>query len=155
MTNRVYAQTIQRIERVYELLSVQRPDEYLVSVIAAQICIMQSGILENILKEVFSEYCDRRSCVEVASYMKKGIAGIRNPRADRIEDLVGGFSNKWKSDLEVYWADNEVRAHVNSVISNRHLLAHGRTTAITISQTKEWLKSIKKLADFMESTFAS
>jgi len=151
---REYRKTIDRIDQLYRSLGGDKtPDEYLLSIIASHICILQSGILENIVKETLGEYCDKRCTAEVANFVKRRLKDLQNPRTDKLEDLLGSFSESWRKDLVAFWVDGETRGHINSIVTNRNQIAHGRTTTVTISQTKDWLRSIKRFADYIEQTF--
>jgi hypothetical protein len=150
---REYRKTIDRLDALYRSLSSRAPDEYFLSIIASHICILQSGILENVIKESLGDYCDKRCTIEVANFVKKRLNDLHNPRTERLEELLGSFSDNWRNDLLSFWGDGETKGHINSIVANRNQIAHGRTTTVTISQTKDWLRSVKRFADYIEGTF--
>ncbi len=105
------------------------------------------------MKEALGEYCDKRCTPEVASFVKRRLKDLQNPRTDKLEELLGSFSEVWRKDLLIFFGDGETKGHINSIVTNRNQIAHGRTTTVTISQTKDWLRSIKRFADYVERSF--
>ena len=148
-----YKRALDRLDYIYSSLSKAPIDEYVVALLAAHICVIQSGILENIVKEIMGAYVEKRSSVEVTNYVKIRLRDLQNPRTDRIEEVIGAFSSEWRSKLSKFWEESEIKEHINSIVANRNQISHGRTTSVTISQTKDWIKSIRIFAEFAEKTF--
>lgn len=120
---------------------------------AKYICILSAGLIENALKELYINYATKQVSVPIAKYVSSKLSAIRNPRMDRFLETAGAFSPSWKNDLEVF-SDNNGRGYaIDTIMGNRHLIAHGQShrSTITLVQVKEYLKKAVEILEFIES----
>ena len=111
---------------------------------AKYICVLSAGFLENALHEIYSQYCANQSHTNVARYARTSLDRISNPKTGRFLDVAGNFHNQWRRDLEAFVADRGRREAVNSIMSNRHLIAHGKDSNISLARLKRYLaKSVE------------
>jgi hypothetical protein len=117
---------------------------------AKYICVLSAGLLENSLYEVYGEYVRSSSSPYVASFCEKNLSKIRNPNTARFLEIAGKFKASWRVDLEVYLDDDGKGDAMNSIMSNRHLIAHGENSGITLARVKEYLFKSMQVIEFIE-----
>jgi hypothetical protein len=71
------------------------------------------------------------------------LSDFQNPKMGRILELVAKFSLEWRRELDNL--DDEITSAVNSIVSNRNLIAHGQDTSVTFSMVKHWYEGVNKL----------
>lgn len=123
-------------------------DEYEQSVHAKLYCIELSSVLEHLLRDAASYYCNGRSNDTISRFVKEAAKDFPNPRPDNIKKTLHRFDETWPEKLEQFWS-GEIKDAVGSVVSNRHLIAHGRDCTISISRLRQWQICIEKLCDFI------
>ena len=96
---------------------------------ARYVCVLTSGYVENAVRDVYGSYIRKNSCSEaVIRYATKQLEGIQNPRPERLIKIAATFDPSWGRALEAY-LDQEYRSDaINSIMSHRHLIAHGRSS---------------------------
>ena len=153
MQNRELSRQIQQLNSL-----VQRADEAsnsnaeLQSEWAKYLCVLAAGLLENAIKELYTEFAKRKVAAPIASYVSSSLSPIKNPKHDVFLRIAAAFNDGWKTELENYLIDNERGVAINSIISNRHLIAHGqsRNSSITVARLKDFLSRSIEALEFIE-----
>jgi len=117
---------------------------------ARYICILSAGFLENSISEIYGEYVKQSSSPHVANYCKHTLSKVKNPNVERFLQVAGGFKNVWRSDLEAYLQIDGRGDAINSIMSNRHLIAHGNSSGITLTRIKEYLGKSVQVLEYIE-----
>ena len=118
---------------------------------ARYLCVLTSGFIENIVRVIFSEYVRKNSYSQpVVRYTTKQLDSIQNPRSDRIVTVAGAFDPGWGRAVENFLGEQYRSDAINAIMSNRHLIAHARSSNITIGQVTLYLGKIIELAEFLE-----
>lgn len=117
---------------------------------ARYICILASGFLENALTEVYSHYA--RSCAnpEVADYVESTLSKVQNPNANKFLQTARGFSKAWEESLDLFLASEGRKEAIDAIMANRHLIAHGKDSGITLTRIKEYLSKSVQVIEFIE-----
>ena len=113
-------------------------------------CVIEAGLVENIVRNIYGVVATKQSSPRVANYAKSQLEGVQNPKTDRLVKIASSFDKKWGKDLESFLAQNFRQDAVNAVMSNRHPIAHGRNCNITVSQVSFYLTKIEEIAGFLE-----
>lgn len=119
---------------------------------AKYICVLSAGLVENALKEIYTEYAYRTVSKPVAKFVSSHISQIRNPKIDKLLDIAGSFKDNWKIDLENFANLNGRADALNSIMNNRHLIAHGQNhnSNLTLVQVKDYLAKTIEVLEFVE-----
>lgn len=141
-----YVRTLTRCDELIKRVTVAGVDELVVSATCQHVCVLMAGALETAIKEILSGHCVRKSAPTVASYSAKRISGFRNADPDKILEMLAQFEPSWSAAIEVFWS-GEIKGHIGSIVGNRHNIAHGRPTEVSIARIKEWRGSLQKLID--------
>jgi len=119
---------------------------------ARYICVLSAGFVENSVRDIYGQYVKKNSYSSpVIRYATKQLDGIQNPRPDKLVKIAASFEPVWGRELELYLAYNFRSDAVNTIMSNRHLIAHGRSSNITVGQISQYLRRVVEVAEFMET----
>jgi hypothetical protein len=114
------------------------------------ICVLVAGFVENIVRLSYTAYVQKTADTKTARFSASQIDDIQNPRSSKLIEVAGLFDSGWGSDLENFIGQNFRKEAVNSIMSNRHLIAHGRDSQITLSQVDQYLLRIVEIAEHIE-----
>jgi RiboL-PSP-HEPN len=115
-------------------------------------CIVCSGYLETALRIVIQIKVDAKASPEICAYVRQSLKSIQNPKADRFTQVLGSFDSKWKSQLDAFFdANQDVKNAIDSIMSNRHLIAHGKSCSVSIAQVTTYFYLADKAVDFIDN----
>lgn len=117
---------------------------------AKYLCVLVAGFLENALAELYGDYCKRSASPAVANFAARSLTRIRNPKTNTFIEVCGGFDKAWAESLEVFIEDDGRREAINSIMANRHLIAHGKDSGITVARVNEYFGKALTVLDFIE-----
>lgn len=114
-------------------------------------CIRAAGFMENALGEVYADYARRCSNTKVGNYVTAAVMAIQNPKAQKFSETARRFSPEWCDELEAFLDENGRRDALNSIMANRHLIAHGQDSGITVVRVTEYLTKCVEIVEFIEA----
>ena len=117
---------------------------------AKYLCVLSAGFLENALCEIYSRYCACCSSPKVAKFTSKALARVQNPKTKTFLEITAYFSDQWHSQLEAFVEDDGRKDAINSIMSNRHLIAHGKDTNISLTRVRDYLQKSVVVVEFIE-----
>ena len=93
------------------------------------------------------------SSPQVSKYAEATLRNIYTPKASRFLEVTEAFSEKWGELLKNYLdsGQGERRDAIDSIINNRHLIAHGKNTSISVVRVKNYLEKALEVIDFIEA----
>lgn len=117
------------------------------------LCILAAGFLENSVRILYGSHAERQSAPSIAAYVFAQLERIQNPKAGKFIEVAHAFDKKWADDLEVFLnADDGRRKNaIDSIMNNRNLIAHGRSSNISVVQVREYFASASEVAEYLES----
>jgi len=120
---------------------------------AKYICILSAGLLENAMKEIYSEYAIRMVSRPIANFVSSQISKFSNPKAARFVEVAGMFKEGWKTDLEKFLAVDGRDEAIDSIMNNRHLIAHGKEqdSRLSLAQVKSYLNKAIEVLEYIEN----
>jgi len=147
--NRVIFSQKQRMDDLIAKIETFSDDYEIQSHLARYLCILISGFLENAIRTSLSEYAQNKASPRVANYVDRQLSSFQNPNMEKILVLVGSFCPEWRASLEEE-SDEGIGESINSIVANRHLVAHGGTVGITLGSIKRHYQNVVKLIDLIE-----
>ena len=111
---------------------------------ARYLCVLVSGFIENSVRLMYSDYVRSRAAPEVCKYAERHLGLFRNPNMESILQLTGSFSNQWREEL-VQRTQGQIQDSVNSIVNNRHNIAHGRSVGVTLGTMLGWYENALQL----------
>lgn len=152
MKNREVNQQVQKLQSlVRKVGDASGNDPNLQSHWARYLCILVSGLVENSLKEIYSEFIKGRAAKPVADYAIFYLLKLQNPKAEKVMELVGSFSKEWRNELETFLAVDGRREAIDSIMNNRNQIAHGGNVGVTVVSISNYLKKIIAVLEFIEN----
>lgn len=138
----------QRLDSLFKKITVLSGDIELQSQWARYLCVLVSGFLEASLRIVISEYARKRATDDVGNYVESQLSEFRNPNMERILKLVRSFNPAWADELEAT-VEGEIKDAVDSIVSNRNIIAHGDDVGISFSRISDYYKRAVKVIDWL------
>ena len=116
---------------------------------ARYLCVLVAGFLEQSLRSIYGEYANRTSAPNTASFVVRRLRGFRNANMQAILGLAASFNSGWHNDLKLA-TDGELRDAVDTIVSNRHLIAHGKDVGITFVGIKTYYERAYKVVESID-----
>lgn len=115
------------------------------------LCILVAGFVENALCELFQSYSEKRADPIVLKFIKKKIDEYQNPKSARFIEVAKIFDEDWAESIESYFKSHpESKNAIDSIMTNRHNIAHGGDNGISVSTINNYFKDTMKFLDFLE-----
>jgi hypothetical protein len=118
---------------------------------AKYLCVLTAGFLENSLKSVYSRLCRRDASEPVAAFATITLDRIRNPKTQRFLEVTNSFRTDWGESLKEFATAEGRGLAIDSIMNNRHLIAHGRSSEITLERARGYLIKAVEVVEFVES----
>lgn len=117
---------------------------------AKYLCVLSAGFLENAVCEVYSGYSTLCANENVARFASKVLARVQNPKTDKFFEIAEAFDPQWRAQLEAFVEDNGRKDAINSIMSNRHLIAHGKDSTISYVRVRDYFDKSVEVVEFLE-----
>ncbi len=115
------------------------------------LCILASGFLENAISEIYVEVVKSAAAPHVVKYTSKTLDKIQNPKAKRFIDTASQFKSEWGEELEKFLKEDPSRkSAIDSIMTNRHQIAHGKSCNISVHRVREYLEKSVEVIKFIE-----
>ncbi len=113
---------------------------------AKYLCVLISGYLERSIIEIVQEHARQNGSLTLARFVEAKTKRFTNARPQKIKELLDSFDQEWGREIEGF-LNAGMGESVSTIISNRHQIAHGFSSDITISQVQNHYKDIQKIVD--------
>ncbi len=120
---------------------------------AKYLCIVLAGYLETAVRELYMDYAQEKSSPYVANYVKNRLNRFQNAKMRDILELTQTFNPDWRNSLHTQ-TEGQLANHINSIVSNRHQIAHGRDTSVNLVQVRDWHRSATQVVTIIENLLA-
>jgi len=117
---------------------------------ARYLCVLSAGFLENALQIIYSDFVNGSATESVQNYAISRLLLIHNPKTRRFIETARAFKKDWGNDLEIFVNKEGRREAIDSIMQNRHLIAHGQSSAITIVRVRDYLRKAVVVVEFIE-----
>jgi hypothetical protein len=108
------------------------------------LCVLTAGFIEESLRVLILDF-------------EKEISYVTNCKTERILEVLNKFNSNWGSTFETEIKDNspidkEIKDSIDSIVSNRHLIAHGKSVGVSYSTVKKYYGYCTKAIEILEDT---
>ena len=144
----------QRLDTLFsKVASISNPADQ--SEWSKYLCVLASGFVEESLRVLLEEYARQRSAPYIQNFVRKQVGIVTNCKTSRILEILSKFSQHWADSFnEQIKAQSpitdEIKNSIDSVIANRHDIAHGRNVGITYARISAYYSNIKKAIDILD-----
>jgi hypothetical protein len=119
---------------------------------ARYLCVLASGYLEVATREILVEVARAQGAPVLVRFVAERLADFQNPKMEKILGLVGDFSLEWESELRAR-SEGEIKDAVDSIVDNRHKIAHGENVGISYAVIERyWVDAKRAMQDLAEVT---
>jgi hypothetical protein len=118
---------------------------------ARYLCVLAAGFIENALADVYSTYARSSSSPSISNYVEAALGRIQNPKASRFLETARAFNTDWEGALSDFLDKDGRREAIDSIMTNRHLIAHGKDSGISLVRVSEYLAKCVQVVEFIES----
>jgi hypothetical protein len=127
-------------------------DDEMRSHIAKYVCILCSGFLENAVHIIYTEYVKKETVSpSIISFATITLNKIQNPNSDKFRDIAKSFKTEWEPVLNTFLQAEERSTALNYIIRDRHKIAHGKDSDITLTRIKEYHNKTVEVVKYLEN----
>ncbi len=127
------------------------PDDEMQSHLTKYLCILCSGFIENSIYHTFSDIAEKSVDESVVlTYARSQLYKIQNANSEKIRALAKSFNNEWHDPLRDFLQENNRGSAINYILKDRHNIAHGRDSDITIGKLEEYLNKTVEVIKYIE-----
>jgi len=118
---------------------------------AKYLCVRASGYIEKSVRLILSNFASDMSHDYVSGYVESQLKCFTSPKAGTIVDEVRCFSPKWAVQIEEE-IDGAIKDALNSIVANRHQIAHGRDVDLSFVRMRNFYNDAAKVVDILTAT---
>lgn len=142
----------QRLDNLFSIIeefaSVRPFDDEILSHLAKYLCVVVCGFLEVSIRAIYFEYAQKKAEKNVANYVSNRLKNFHSPNMEKVLKLTGAFNPNWRDSLETA-VEVKIKDSIDSLASNRHIIAHGGSVGITITRVKRYYEDVLKLITYI------
>jgi len=129
-----------------------QPDDELRSHLAKYLCVLCSGFIENAIYHTFSDIAQKNCHPSVVlSYTKGQLYKLQNTNTEKIKEVTKSFNPIWwENGLRDFLQQDNRSTAINYIFKDRHNIAHGRDSEITIDKLEEYLTKTVEVIKYLE-----
>jgi len=151
MQNRELKRQQEKIEALFQKISTQSGDIEMMSHWARYLCVQCAGFVENAIEELFGTYSRTKANIEVTNFVLSKLDRVQTPKMHNILVVAAAFSPTWHDEIERFSVENGRKEAIDSLMNDRHHIAHGGSSAITFARVKDYWEKTLEVIDFIES----
>ena len=140
----------QRLDQLFSQIGSLPLDPELRSHWARYLCVMVSGFLEVSVRAIYRNYSRGKSAPTVSNPVESRLESFQSPKMNAIISLARDFSPVWAEELDGL-TQGEHKEAVDSIVANRHLIAHGADTGLTFHRIEAWYRSAVEVVEVVEA----
>lgn len=126
-------------------------DDEMRSHIAKYVCILCSGFLENAVHFIYTDYVKKETASpSVISFATITLNKIQNPNSEKFRNIAKSFNAEWEPVLATFLQAEERSTALNYIIRDRHKIAHGKDSDITLKRIKEYHNKTVEVIKYLE-----
>jgi hypothetical protein len=150
MKNKEIIRYQQRLDKLFDKIK-DIQDIELQSHWARYLCILVSGYIETSILSIYSDYAKKKASPNVSNFVSSILDRFQNPKMNKILELVHDFNPQWEAELKNF-TDGELGDSVDSIVANRHNLAHGRqNVGISYVTIKKYYQNAIKVIELIDA----
>lgn len=143
------AQEEKKLDSLFEVVQ-NVEDEEQKALLSKFLCVRASGFVESSIRNLIAEFTDGTSPHQIQSYINKEVRYITNLKYSRLIEVLSNFDKKWADQFESQ-VNDEQKAALNTVVSNRNNIAHGENDAISYVLMVEYYQRIKEVVHILKA----
>lgn len=141
-----------KLEVLFDEVSKLEEDDFFKPHLSKYLCVQVTGFLENVIKELLFDFHDHTCKYETMRFINNKLKNYSAIKHGQISDLLNSFSKEW-DETYLNSFPKEISESLNSVVAQRHLIAHGQEAGsnITYSQISKYFGDLKIIISELEN----
>lgn len=127
-------------------------DDDLRAEVTKHFCVLASGLLEVASKDILARYSMARCAPQVQRFVESRLGDLQSAKIGNIHAFLTSFdpnsADRWLGDLS-----DEDRDSVDSIVNNRHQIAHGRSIGMSFDTLVRYFGKAQRALAVMERYF--
>jgi len=137
------------MRHVFGRVSALGSDPEIQAHFARYLCVLASGFLEVSVRSILTEYSKSRAVPEIANFVEESLDEFQNPKMQKILDWLRCFSAVWADEVERK-TNGQLKDSVDSIVANRHQIAHGASVGVTPARVRAFYEDAVKVVEMIE-----
>ena len=135
----------QQMEDIQSIISTLQPFDKMRSYLTQYALIKTCGTLEFVFKSIIADFIDQSSLIQIHTYIEKTVRNSHvSATYDNMSGLLGKFDSNWqksfKTSIKNRSDGQRLIASANSLVTNRHLFAHGQSPTATFNDIYQYYR---------------
>jgi len=143
-------QSKQKLDSIFKLVESLPDDPETKAHWARYLCVLVSGFIENSVRSLYIQYAQNKSAPYVSAYVARNLGQFQNPKMQNIVNLAHSFSPAWGKELKDA-TDGELKDAIDTVVSNKNNIAHGKDVQITLIGIKNYYARAWKVLGIIDN----
>ena len=106
------------------------------------LCVLVAGFLENAIAEIYGTFVRGAASEPVATFATSILTRVQNPKSKYFLDTARSFKVQWADELQKFLEKENRKEAIDTIMSNRHLIVHGRDSSITMARVVSYLGNV-------------
>jgi hypothetical protein len=140
----------QRLDRIFDLVGKEVTEPEHLSHWGRYLCVLVSGYLEVAVRDSYTEYASKGNPA-LGAFVSKRLERTTNLKAQKCVDLAKSFKKEWGEGLETFLSSNGRKEALDSLVSIRNGIAHGRSVGITFTTSKQYFSKTTEVVKFIRT----
>jgi len=131
-----------RLDDLFKKIEIFPIDDlYIQAQWSRYLCVLTSGFLEVSIRAIYSEYAKDKcnAAPNIAKFVSTKLEDFYNPSMKKSLALTASFNQTWEENLRTA-TEGELKDAIDSIVNNRHLIAHGQDVGISYVNIKKILR---------------
>lgn len=125
-------------------------DHELENFLASYLVVLISGAYEDCIEYLLGQRAGKSNDPELQNYIQIALdRSFRNPRFQRIKEVLQDFSGTYADALERK-VDIKAREAIDSIVTNRHAVSHGKTSTVTLRDVEDYFNRSRPIFEALE-----
>jgi hypothetical protein len=121
------------------------------------LCVLTAGFIEESFRFLLLDFTKNNASLEIQRFVEKEVSFITNCKTERILEVLNKFDTTWKTNFETEIQNNspidkEIKDSIDSIVSNRHLIAHGKSVGLTFTTVYRYYGFCVQAIQILEDT---
>jgi len=140
----------QRLDSPFSIAIDLAGDNEVLAHCAKYMFVLVSGLIEQSVRVLVLEYAKAKASPEIEHFVGRKVRSFQNAKMSKILTLLEEFSGDLRMQIETLTTD-ELKDAVDSVVNNRHQIAHGQSSGITFARIKDYYGRVVTVVENLES----
>jgi hypothetical protein len=140
----------QQIDWLFQQIPRLPEDEEIRSHWAKYICVRISGWLENSTRLLLHRYATDCASPSICNFVEAQLRDFQNPKMEKILMLLQKFNPTWEHTIRIA-VDGNPKDAVDSIVANRHLIAHGSSVGLSLGTIKNYYDQAIRVVEMLET----